>query len=1587
MASNYKKIAEENQVRYGSDPEYRRFFYEQLYKEKTHFVYEFIQNAVDSKSCQLELRLGENELFVWNDGDQFREKDVRSICSLGSSNKDLTQIGTFGIGFKSVYNYTDYPEIYSGDEHFRIRDLTQPEGIDKMTPQMVELVSQGRTVFRLPFKDDLSQEDIVLLKDQFRKLGERYVLLFLRDLQRDCKRHFKTIRWIDERDGQTGICSCIHHPHGKIQDASEVELTMSLNGGNQLSEMFLVFHKVVQPSQNVIDALLKQTKHDEKRQKIQQSAKKQQPIEIAFKLHDSSITAIDDNCVLFAYLPTQKETHLKFLIQARYQTTSGRADIQDPSENPWNRWLVQETAKFLPEILEQLKASDLLEPAFFSVLPLSGDDKVRTDDKVPLEFKPIVKVLEDAMGEKPLVPTQDGGYAKAGNVFYPESTPLRKLVKSNGMHSDSSLLHPYIRKEAKESERCFDVMAKAGVKEIKASDLLCWLEKQSLDWFKKRTHKWMRSLYVYFNRKWNDTELERIKKLPLVRLENGDHVCVSDQLVYFPPDTDEARDEIGAFLNELPILRSTLLKGEDHSNINAFLRRKLGVKMLRSRSLITESICPLYSQPNKPAIMKNRRHVRYIFKSWQKSAESERSRLEESVSKVPILRAYKGTQRDISDFVNPCDVYLPQAYTGDNDLETYFSVYDGDLWFADDKYLTNKSDMKAWLQFLKAIGVMDTPRILEMEVDGSYEECKKQGISRQNTTWTGEEIIEDRELIRLSMVLSEIRENNNWHLAQSLWCLLVKSAPLAESDRDTFFKGTYRWKYRSNSSFKSDRFDATFYRQLKSIAWIPDKQGKFHKPSKCFAPTSENRELLGDSVFYLPDSFNISTGTATWLAKQLEIRVKIDDKDVLKRLRDLSDTDVSVKDVEPLYRFLYDNRPRRRVEPVFGTRSYTADAIPSWRQTFKEESLIFIPEPKPHWWLTDEVFWKNERDVFGDDCGYLEAHYGEYLKSFFRNSLEVPECAGTLDYIRGIKDIATIGQAKLSDRKRLEILYRSLWMSLQKDNNWEEDEEWIQMREESCWFGKKENEWGFFSLQELVWRDDDLRSELFKNDIPFWAFDNDLLEFAKKLGVKGCYQDSDVKFDYFGNQEEDIRWSAAVRSLEQDICNFLHSPHLCGKREKEKSVEILARLSVRRVEKLAVKFELKGISVPNPNPRQSFLEKMDQKAIIWLASEADENQYAWLIGDALQEYFGDVKELNGFVEGLLTKDRESVLNRWKQKGLQTNIDVQSPEEDSKKGERKLEGPVDDKLTDESDSPNADTAADKSDVGIPTDNEDNDSVEDGIDESEVHFSNDEGNDSTVDESEGEASINNGMLEIGRTDSDSPSEKPETHVDLPSDMETPTTTKSTTTQTADDRVEHGTPEVNGNPGIDNGDPNSAAEKSKNRTYTPRTSGPNRSGEPWKNTSGGESGVESHGESSSKEAELPAEDTYTSPHARKEIERIGMEHARHYEEGKGHTVEDVSTENLGYDLRSITPKGEIRYIEVKARAERALVVLTSNEWDTAERLKDGYFLYVVLNAKTQPERYIIQNPTDKVAVDERYDVRYQVPLSEITEHGKPV
>ena len=434
-------------------------------------------------------------------------------------------------------------------------------------------------------------------------------------------------------------------------------------------------------------------------------------------------------------------------------------------------------------------------------------------------------------------------------------------------------------------------------------------------------------------------------------------------------------------------------------------------------------------------------------------------------------------------------------------------------------------------------------------------------------------------------------------------------------------------------------------------------------------PTSKNQEILGDSVTYLHPDFDISTRPARWLAGKLGMHLQADADGVLDYLQTLSQTPTSIEKIEPIYKFLE-------------SESEDADL---WR--FEEELLIFTPEPESRWWRMDEVFWEDESAVFGDDRGYLKAHYSEDLKSFFTISLEVPERADTLDYVRGIQDITSKAQAGNKEiRARVQKLYRCLWRSLQENGDSLEDEEWQeeweQVREDACWLGRKGDEWEFYLLEELVWNDHNYCAEVVDGEVPFWAFGDDLLAFAKHLGVEGCYQASNIKFDCYSDQGECTIESEKAQKLVPYIHDFLNSTPWYGVYSQEEKTEILDRLSVRRAEKLEVSYELKGISVPDPNPRQSFLDPTSQGTILWLGLEEREGVYPDLIGDALQDYFG-INELREFIKDLLlTKDPETTLLSWKRRGFEPDFCLAPSESDPKEGNKNASESVDAELPDE-----------------------------------------------------------------------------------------------------------------------------------------------------------------------------------------------------------------------------------------------------------------------------------------------------------------
>ncbi len=117
--------------------------------------------------------------------------------------------------------------------------------------------------------------------------------------------------------------------------------------------------------------------------------------------------------------------------------------------------------------------------------------------------------------------------------------------------------------------------------------------------------------------------------------------------------------------------------------------------------------------------------------------------------------------------------------------------------------------------------------------------------------------------------------------------------------------------------------------------------------------------------------------------------------------------------------------------------------------------------------------------------------------------------------------------------------------------------------------------------------------------------------------------------------------------------------------------------------------------------------------------------------------------------------------------------------------------------------------------------------------------------------------------------------------------------------------------------------------------------------------------------------------------------------HEEARGWVVESVESENRGFDLISRRPHPEdpktfveVRFIEVKGRAGVGVVALSQNEYRTAERLKNDYWLYVAFNCAGTPQLHTVQNPArlgwQPVMAVEHYQVGPQVIVSGNQPHG---
>lgn len=187
MPVDYDALREENLVEYGKGiGRTGRLLMVKCFDDHTHFIFEVLQNAEDALKKRgewtgkrsVEFSLIDDVLTISHYGKPFDEADVRGVCGIGESTKKLTDIGRFGMGFKSVYAFTNTPEIHSGEEHFAIDKYVLPRAVKEIS------LAPEETKICIPFnKEDKPQAQTKReILAGLRSLGQQ-TLLFLREIE------------------------------------------------------------------------------------------------------------------------------------------------------------------------------------------------------------------------------------------------------------------------------------------------------------------------------------------------------------------------------------------------------------------------------------------------------------------------------------------------------------------------------------------------------------------------------------------------------------------------------------------------------------------------------------------------------------------------------------------------------------------------------------------------------------------------------------------------------------------------------------------------------------------------------------------------------------------------------------------------------------------------------------------------------------------------------------------------------------------------------------------------------------------------------------------------------------------------------------------------------------------------------------------------------------------------------------------------------------------------------------------------------------------------------------------------------------
>jgi len=376
-----------------------------LYAEKTHFVYELLQNAEDVGATHVYFAQYNDRLEVIHNGEPFTKSNLQSLCDAAKSDKQdqLDKIGKFGIGFKSVFAICDKVMLYTEPKNRQIDEALPHMAVridDYISPTLLNedwgIDAPYTTKFVFPYDVKMYKKPVEDLRidiaKKLRDLGAD-VLLFMKNIQQI---EYQIIGINPDLDGGN-----IYRLDRESLGERIYKIKTHGNTGRKESDnLYLVFSKNIDDSKRTVDIAFSITEKDGK---------------VRFNKALSPYISM--------YFPTETESKLNFIIQAPFDLTSNRSSLEEDSEH--NEELKVLLMNLYVEVIFEMKNRKWLTLELINLLPYNIDDREFLSMNWP--FRSLNTKTFDMLNQEAIIPASDGSYVTTKNARIARSVRLTEL--------------------------------------------------------------------------------------------------------------------------------------------------------------------------------------------------------------------------------------------------------------------------------------------------------------------------------------------------------------------------------------------------------------------------------------------------------------------------------------------------------------------------------------------------------------------------------------------------------------------------------------------------------------------------------------------------------------------------------------------------------------------------------------------------------------------------------------------------------------------------------------------------------------------------------------------------------------------------------------------------------------------------------------------------------------------------------------------------------------------------------------------------------------------------------------------------------